>query len=271
MGLRPLVAVLLLLAAAPLVLADHTFSHRVYVVGRVVDAAGLPVPGVVVNVTFNFPDAGACYDEKSESTSDTGDFLLCRHAHALALEPNVTVRVAGASATRAIDPALRSVAIEIRLPGGRPRGSIQGDRAFNSTFHVAGRVFDLLAEPVDVENVRVNATPRAGANVSVTVGDAPPANATVDEFGNYALDVPFGVVPPGAEVTVRAAGSEHWTAEASPTFRRADVDLVREAPAPAAPRPGSGVGRVPLPDAALTVAAASVACAALARSRPRRP
>ena len=240
MGLSVRAAALLaLLLLAPVAAADHAFSHRVYVMGRVLDAEGLPVPGEPVSVAFEgLTPLGACLGSKAETTSETGDFVVCRHAHGFAAA-NATIEVAGLRATRAVDPVLRGVEVLLRTEAPRPRGSIQGDLAFRATFRVEGRAFALLSAPEPLEGVPVNASPRAGENATARLGDAT-GTAVVDDHGVYSIDLSVGEVPPGAHVVVEVGGAA-WSVEASPVFRRANVDVVSAAPEAFLPRPGADV------------------------------
>ena len=74
------VAVLALFALVPLAQhasADHVYTHRYVVQGRVVDTAGQPVQGATMTVEFRgwFPDdgeiAGTCREDNSQRTGDT--------------------------------------------------------------------------------------------------------------------------------------------------------------------------------------------------------
>lgn len=255
---------------APLAGADHVFSHRTYVVGRVVDADGLPVADAPVSVAFDhLVPSGACYDQRSSRTGPQGDFQLCYHTHAWNAT-NATVRVAGAEATVAVDPVLRKVSLLLQAPAPAAAHDLTGVRVFNRTFHVEGRVGTHEAQVVREEGVPVFGLPVAGRNVTVRLvadgRDLAEANATTDEMGDYAVDLDVAQLPPGARVRVEM-GAYAGGAEASATHRRADVDVMvdRRLPDLASPgAPGSQAGRVPAPGVAL-VAASLVAAAVISR------
>lgn len=270
-------AALLLLALAllaPLASADHVFSHRVYVVGRVVDAQGVPVAGAPVAVDFLGPRiSGRCFDSKDEATGPQGDFEVCRHTHAVPPGSRANVSIAGVNRTLEVDPDLRVATLHLQLEGPAPGTDLGGMREFNRTYVVAGRHFTRLAEPVAVEAVRVNATPIPGnVTVRVLAGGEELANATgvAGEHGEFRVDLPLGAVPAGAIVRV-VSGRDAVEESASSLFRRSDVALVRDTTldeGPGANAPGAGAGKVPLsPWIAL---AAITACAALARRARRR-
>lgn len=255
----------------PSALADHVYSHRLYAVGRVVDANGLPVAGAVVTIAPSFRVGGACFDHRRDTTDPQGDFELCRHAHALPSNGTVNVSVEGESRTIALDPDLRLVSAHIQLPGPARTIDLTGVREFNASYLVAGRHFVRLAEPVNVEAVHVNATP-VGRNVTVLMlaeGDVVAStNATVDEHGDFEVEFAMDAIPEGAIVRVE---SERDVVEepASALFRRSDVLLVRddrllEGPGEDAP----GTKPAPMPAWIFAVALAlSVAIATRARRR----
>lgn len=237
--------VLLAVLLVPLAGADHVFSHRVYVVGRVLDSAGMPAPGLAVNLTFEGVQVGGrCFDAKPEVTGPRGDFEVCRHTHALPTDARVVVRVGNASRAVAIDPDLRHASANLQLDALAPARDITGEREFARAFRVTGRSFVLLAESENAEGVRVNATPLL-ANVTARLLDGgtvlAQGNATPNEHGLYTVDLDVAEVLEGAVVDV-SNGREKAEATASTLYRRADLNLVRDmrlADGPGADAPGS--------------------------------
>lgn len=236
---RPLllVATLVLLAVAtPVAEADHVFSHRTYVVGRVVDADGNPAAAMPVTLQFaNLTPGGRCFDSRTEVTGPQGDFTVCRHTHALPSNASVTVTAGNVSATVPVDPDLRHAVAHLRLDEPSQARDIGGERLFERTYRVQGRVFTLLHAPENAEGVPVNATPRSGANVTIRLvgpgGTLAERVAQVDEMGAYEASLELeGAVPEGATVRVESGGIAA-TAKASPLFRRSDVHVLRETPA----------------------------------------
>lgn len=271
MRLLPLVLLLLVL---PLAAADHVFSHRVVVAGRVVDAEGMPAPALPVTVRIvGMPVAGKCFDSREERTGPQGDFVVCRHAHVAPQGVRVNVTVGNASAEAPLDPALRRVAFHLRLPDARPARDIEGERLFARTFHVEGRVMRVAEGNASVEGVNVTALPEGGQTARVALesasGALASANATVNEHGDYSIDLEASDVPEGARVRVAVAGGEH-VVPADVAFRRADVDLVLGAmePPTTETRPGERTPDVPLGGAlALTALAAAAVLGGRARRR----
>lgn len=266
---RPLLAaslLALLVLAVPLAAADHVFSHRTYIVGRVVDVDGKPAAGMPVGVAFtNLTAGGRCFDSRVEATGPQGDFVVCRHTHVLPQNATVTVTVGNASVTVPVDPDLRSAVAHVQLAEPAPARDIAGDRLFERTYRVAGRAYVLLTEPTQVEGVTVNATPLLGVNVTVRLEAGGQTLAedvtTVDDMGAFDVDLAVdGPVPPGAVVRVLAGGVE-VDAKASPVHRRSDVDVLREPrrEVPLDEVPGSSPTPVPalVPLAALGAAVAA--------------
>lgn len=268
MGLKPvrcarLVPSLVLLASLvlPSAVADHEFSHRVEIYGRVVDAEGHPVPGAPVNVTLHGIDAPLlCFDAKDERTDERGDFHVCRHHHELPAGVEATVEVAGTSQRLGIDPHVRRAYVALTLDAPWDVRSIQGERAFYRNVTITARVVDALPKPVRMEGVEVPGTPRVGATANVTLTDRDGAtlaegNATTSEFGELRLDLPVVDVPEGARVELALAFAAR-NAVLDPVLRRADLVVVHQVEAAIAP-PGS---QTPVP---LVVAVAALAAAAL--------
>lgn len=224
-----LIALLLLV---PLAGADHLIHHRLYVVGRVLDASGLPAPGLPVEVEFEgVAIGGSCFDLPDAATGPRGDVDLCRHVHPIPPGASVTITVADASARVPIDPLARDAVAYLRLAGPAPARDIQGDRDFDRTFRVVGGAYNLHERPVMTEEDLSDLTARGGENVTVrmVVGNETVAEATrqLDERGRYAVDLEVREVPEDARVRVEVAGKQEGT-EASALFRRADVSIVRD-------------------------------------------
>ena len=250
------VALILLLLLAPLALADHVYSHRVVVAGRVVDASGMPVPSLPVQVRFAGLAQGdgttACFDAPSDRTGPQGDFTLCRHAHVVPRGVRVNVTAGNASMEADLDPDLRRVSFHLRLPEASPARDIEGERLFARAFRVEGRVMQHSPTPTAVEGVNVTSLPVGGVPVNVTLANdgriLAAGNATTNEHGDYALDLPAGEIPLGTRVHVRVPGDQR-SDPASATFRRADVEFVvgRASETLIPERPGTRTPDIPLP------------------------
>lgn len=222
------------LVLVPTTGAEHAFSHRVVVTGRVIDSEGRPVPGVDVEADFHGLDVGgACFDARPPRTGPQGDFVVCRHAHEFSAPVPVTVRVAGEVVEARLDPALRRVDVEVQTMGPAPARDITGERLFARTLRAEGRVTQLVAVAAPVEGVLVPALPLGGSGVRVRLeaGDAVlgEANLTLNEQGDYAIDLDVADVPEGAVLRVDAAGAS-WVRDVSLPWRRAFTHLVVAAP-----------------------------------------
>lgn len=261
-----LAALLLVVPLAPGALADHLPAHRLYVEGRVVDAEGLPVARVPVNLSLpGLRDLGPCFDRKDDRTGPQGDFVLCRHVHALPEGLVALVEVQGVEAQARVFTELRWGHVNVQLPEVSRMRDLTGVREFNQTFRVVGRSYSLDAQPTNSDGVWVNATPM-GQNVTVRlVADnetLAQQQARIDTYGRFEADLAVGEIPEGAQVRVEGSGVAQ-TLEADRLFRRADANIIRDdrlAGGPGADAPGSGSGRVPLPSwaplAAVALAAA---------------
>lgn len=261
-----LLAVLAVPLVLPLATADHVYSHRIVVTGRVIDADGLPISGVPVALHFTgLSPGGDCFDVPARPTGPRGDFTLCRHAHEVPAGVIVNVTVAGASMERELDPALRRVSLLLRSPEPTPAHDVEGERLFARTLHATGRVMRLNDVPTTVEQVPVPAQPAGGETANVTLlagGDVlGGADVVLDENGDYAIDLALGDVPEGARARIVVGGAEA-SLDLSPAYRRAHLDLVIPPPEEEVPqeRPGTRTPRVPfshaLPLAALALVAA---------------
>lgn len=276
--LLPLVLLAALLLAPP-ALADHAFSHRVVVEGRILDSEGRPVPGARPEVTLEgATERGPCLEAQSPETGPTGDFLVCRHVHELNGTVVATVRLGNATGRAAVDPLTRAAVVKVRLDHASEARDLLGERHFRRVLHVEGRVFSQFDEPRDVDGVMVRATPRPNATVEARLllsgSVLATAHGVTDGEGAYALDIDVADVPQGARVQVVADG-DAATRPADPGFRRVDVDVVRDlrrvSPPADGDRPGSQVGEVPAPGALGLVGAGALAALLTARAAGRRP
>lgn len=259
-------ASLLLVAALllPVAAADHVYSHRVFVVGRVLDVEGRPAAGVPLDLTFEgMATGGSCMEQRPDVTGPRGDYEVCRHVHALPRHANVTVRAGNVSKTVGVDPDLRVAIASLQLDTSALH-DVSGERQFARTFDVVGRAFTLLPRPVVEENVQVNATPLyENVSVELLLGDETLASAQVapDEHGTYRAALAIGELPPGAIVR---AGIGHDSSEAlaSAKLRRADLHVVRDLrllDGPGDDAPGSAATPAGAPLAALALIGAAAA------------
>lgn len=250
----PLLVALLGLATllAPLAASDHVFSHRLVVTGRVLGADGAPVAGAPINVTFDgVAVGGQCLQREDGVTSETGDFTLCRHAHDLPGRDVVAhVRVQGETFDAVVDPVTRRVAMHLVLDEPSTSRDIGGERLFNRTVRVEGRL--MLLGDVNVEGVDVNASPIFGREIDARIVTANGivvvrGNDTTNDQGDYAVVLETTQLPDDARVEVRY-GDDLRNVTLDPRIRRADVDVLIDPRADAEPPiqpPGTGKVRVP--------------------------
>lgn len=266
-------ALLLALLLLPVVAADHVYSHRVYVVGRVLDVDARPAAGVPIELAFEGISARTgCFDNDPEVTGSRGDFTICRHTHAIADNASVLVRAGNASRRVAIDPDLRHASAHLQLDAPALH-DVNGERQFARTFTVTGRAFALVPDAIEEEGVPVNATPIFdNVTVELRVLDRVLTSGTAkpNEHGLYRIDLDITEIPASATVRARV-GRDIGEESASPVFRRADVNVVRDLrliDGPGDDAPGSTP--TPLPPW-MVLAALVVTAACVGRARRRRP
>lgn len=204
MAARRSLALAVLLLAAGLGLAgvadgDHVYSHRYYVLGRVVNATGAPVEGVEVTADFQGlagPEPDDCPEERppvSQPVSDDeGRYLLCRHAHTLPPNATVTVRAPGDVVTRVLDRDYRRSIVHLEVPD--EAGSAGRAPATASELDVHGIVWR-PGEFGRQEGVPVNGRAVTGVNVTVTLGGLPDgasleAGDRTDDYGTFEVEFP---------------------------------------------------------------------------------
>lgn len=216
----PLVVALLVLVTmlAPLAAADHAYSHRYIVFGRVVDANGDPVPNVTLSLRYHeFTPESQCGTQpgtETESygttqnnppwifpqqpvlayTDSYGQFIFCFHTHQMSrtLPGGATVVVQGHNITKEItfDALTRNQFLGIELPTVEPTASKE---ARDTSVLVYGRLWRPESGEPFVENIRVFGHTLNHVNVSVTLtlpdGSKLQRNATTNNYGDFAVRV----------------------------------------------------------------------------------
>ncbi|MEA3200851.1 MAG: hypothetical protein QOE90_2279 [Thermoplasmata archaeon] len=261
--MRRLVLLLAVIAAPVAQASAEGFSHEVRIVGRVVDADGAPVAGVTIAVALHGATSlgGCLFGAHSDATDANGDFVLCRHVHALPENATAALTVEGASVDVPIDARLRLGVARLQLNGTHAGGAIP------ASVRVAGRIVFAHPGGERIEGVNVTATPLSGLPVTLRLDAGPrvlaTANATTDENGDYAADLPWAA---NATVTLEASG--RVSTASVDAWRRVDLDQVHVAAPPPPARPGTGTPRIPGPEVALVFAAIALSACARWRSRP---
>lgn len=258
---RAFALVLAAVMLSQVALADHVYSHRVVVKGRLVGSDGLPVPGQPVDLTargdaFDRP----CREAQRNVTDENGDFWFCYHIHAVAPGVTFNIRAGSVVESRNLDTDLRQVDFLLRdflTPGVAPPD-------WNATFRIEGRVWD--RGPVVLEGVPVAGT----ALVNVPVGlvlDADHAingsayDLRTDSYGDYAatLRIVPGQDPTALRVHVTTQGVTQ-EGRLDPVFHVSIVDFRLPLQAEhAASQPGAGAS----PPVSLALILAFVAVATL--------
>ncbi|HWH08713.1 MAG TPA: hypothetical protein VNX21_05895 [Candidatus Thermoplasmatota archaeon] len=235
--IRRLLLVVLVAAVAltPLALADHAYSHRYVVYGRVVDADGNPVQGVLVNLGYRqFQAEGPCAQqpgtgtdawERTETrpqTNQLGEFLFCFHAHDInRVEPPfgvLTIEEHNYTTEFRFDPYTRTSFVPIKLDTVVEGANAE---ALETTYTVQGRLWEPAGERVSVERVGVfgHTVDRAPVNITIRFADGQEitTNTTTNNYGDFALRVPIQSRPTGGEVTIEANG-QTFRGDVDPTF-----------------------------------------------------
>ena len=247
----------LVLLATPLAGADHVFSHRVHIVGRVVDIDGTPVAGADVHVEAD--DAGwggACFDTPDKPTGPRGDFALCRHTHALKGDEVVRITVGNVTVAAPVDADARHAWAHIRLDGPAPARDLTGVREFAASYHVDGRFFRILRIVEQEEGVNITARPAGGLlNLSLVHGEEVLATTTTGGgfHGEFQADFDIASWPNGTLLVVEYAGTMR-AQKADDAFRRSDVVFLLDAPGPVLTEAPPGSQATPAPGALATVA-----------------
>lgn len=266
--MRVLLALLLL---APLAAADHVFSHRIVIEGRLIGGDGLPIPGRVVELDvtgerLNEP----CAEGHKQVTDEWGDFRFCYHRHEVAPEGVVRVASGNASGERPLDGDLRRMVFYLEdeaASGVEPRG-------WATTYFVDGRVWE--RRPTVLEGVPVSGITYPNMPVNITllnVSDASGRGAyydlETDGFGDYTAQIRFAQAV-HAEVALFRASAEGFEgrveAAADTRFHRNTLDLAYplDGPPPGPP-PGSASGPLTTALILAVVLALSVTIAVVAR------
>lgn len=214
---------LALTALAPLALADHAYSHRIVIYGRVIDAEGKPFPGLTVGATpQNMETEGQCGSQPMTETdafgptqtkpvtNEHGEFTFCIHAHRLsrAAPGNIVIRIESLNylQTVNVDPFLRVHYVPIQLDQASAPA-----RAPAFTDHtILGRLWDPADDEVKVEGVPVfgSTIDRTPVNITLTLtnGTSIRTNTTTNNYGDFAVRVPLDEPADAARVTIEASG-----------------------------------------------------------------
>lgn len=193
----------LLLAAlllAPLALADHDYSHRYVVEGRLVGADGAPLAGRTVAMEVEREELSLpCSDGAQKPVTDEwGDFRFCYHKHNVTRGATITLRAGNVSSQRVIDEATRQSVFLLH----EPNETGVAPAKWNESYRIAGKAWRATG-PAEREGVAVLGEAVPGVEVNVTVRTAEGESGFVtrtDAFGDY--DVVIETPHPPEDVSV---------------------------------------------------------------------
>jgi hypothetical protein len=239
---------LALLAAAlalPGASADHAYSHRYIIYGRVVDAAGNPVPGLTVNVkTQDFAVEGQCTDQPNTATAafgrtetlpvtnQYGEFMYCYHTHDMSRvsPPSATISVADTNVSEHVtfDAEFREMFVPLQLPDVSPRANTTANEA---NYTVLGRLWTPGAQLVEGIGVYGNVPLGQGVNVTLRLTDGSALNATTltNGYGDFAVRIATPHRLDGGVVEVETQGLR-FDAPVNATLGATDFRIVLPAP-----------------------------------------
>ncbi len=229
-------AAVLLLAAAPAV-ADHAYSHRYLVSGRVIDALGDPVEGITVAVSLQGMESeGACPSSPTRNPTDGwGDYWFCYHVHSFGPGAQVTIAASGQTYARAADVNLRktvqNVALTVPEPASSKNASVLSQ--FRTTYTLRGRVWQPQVGAV-LEGIRVEGIALANVAVHATMSsDAGPGvgHLSTDAYGDYSTRFTVGSRITSGTVSA-ASGDTNATAAINTGFMVTDLNVVVQPPNP---------------------------------------
>lgn len=221
-----LVLALLLVGVAltPVALADHAYSHRYIIYGRVLDANGDPVKGVPVDMgTRNFETEGNCAQQpltetdafgRTETrfqTNDWGEFIFCYHTHEInRIEPPTgIVRIEEYNYTQEFrfDPYFRTTFLVVRLDTAVPTAN---KTIYDETYLVMGRLWEDAGARVLVDSIPVfgHTVDRTPVNVTLTLADGTKLTdeTSTNNYGDFAVRIPTTERVRAGTVTIEVKG-----------------------------------------------------------------
>jgi hypothetical protein len=215
MFLRPgakaalVVLALAVLAFAPVVAADHAYSHRYIVFGRVVDAENNPVPGLTMDLGYEepFEPEGACANQPGTETeafgptrttpvtNQYGEFVFCFHTHSMSRTvPGtgiLTIDTLEVEKRFEFDGFMRYSWVPIKLETAQ---STANKTILDTSYTVQGRAWRASGGPISVETVRVygDTVQRTPVTVDIEYNDGKTAtvNTTTNGYGDFWVRVP---------------------------------------------------------------------------------
>lgn len=238
-GARVALALALLVGVsylAPLAMADHAYSHRYIIFGRVSDANGDPVPNLTVNLNyFDFKPETPCgyqpgtqteafgrtentppWDGVSQPvrafTNQFGEFIFCFHTHPLSRTLPGSGRLEIPEADNfardiTFDANTRQQFVDLQLPTARD----DANKLVNSAYYtVYGRLWRPDSSDPQVEGIRVfgKTLNQVPVNVTLTLdnGTVIERTAHTNNYGDFSIRLNLTAKPAGGKVKITAEG-----------------------------------------------------------------
>lgn len=220
---RLVAAAILLLLLVPASLADHVYSHRYVLGGRLVGSNGEPLPGRVMEFLSTGDDfLDTCREGQQIITDASGDFEFCYHVHDLQPSTRVGARHGNASAMAPVNLPFRKTTLLLREPN--ETGIAPQD--WTTSYRIAGRAWQ--PGPQTLEGVQVFGTAVVALAVNLTVHgvNASPAvfRTTTDGFGDFDLVVQTDEDPANLSLTLEAHGRAQ-PVQLDTLFHRTDAPI----------------------------------------------
>lgn len=215
------VALLAMSALVPIALADHAYSHRYIVFGRVIDAENNPVPGLTIDLGYEppFTPEGACSNQPGTETTafgptqtrpvtnQLGEFTFCFHTHGLSrfTAGSAIVRVESMNVEKKIefDGFMRYTFTTLKLPEPHPNAN---KTALSQEYTVFSRMWRASDAEIKVEGIGVygDTVHNKPAQVVVAIDGKEPQtfDVTTNSYGDLAIRVPVTERPTGGKVTL---------------------------------------------------------------------
>lgn len=215
----------LAVSLTPAVLADHAYSHRYIVYGRVVDAENNPVAGLTVDlgVVKPFQPDGQCADQPGTETeawgptrarpitNQFGEFIFCYHIHSMSRSTpgGGIVRIDSLDYEKEVefDGYMRYSFIPVKLDTVHPNAN---KTILDQFYTVQGRAWEDHGTNIKVETIRVYGDTVKYAPVNITIQpegkDPITLNTTTNGYGDFAVRVPVESRLTSGTVTVEIEG-----------------------------------------------------------------
>ena len=236
----------LVLASLPLAGADHAYSHRYIVYGRVVDAENNPVPGLTVDLGYEAPFTaeGPCGNQPGTETqafgptrnqpvtNQFGEFIFCFHTHSLSRGTPGTgiVRIESHNVEQRVDfdGFMRYSFVPVKLDTVVATANQTANEQF---YTVLGRAWEASDTEVRVESIGVwgDTLHNMPFNVTIAIDGREPevVSGTTNTYGDFAVRIPVESRPTGGTVTLSMEGKEFKDGGVAPIDGELGVTHIR--------------------------------------------